>query len=132
MLRTARHLPAAPLLLALAALALPACGSSDDATTAETAATTTTQPDSTTTAKARYTAAQVARTAGFEQNPDGTWTNATGCRITMILLTNAEVLKERTSQDALVVTNSSDDIGVKFDSKAGCREALLANLSQVK
>lgn len=130
MARPTASITAALLLLALAALALPACGSSDDAGTATTASTASTAAAPA--AKARYTAAQVARVAGFERSADGTWTNATGCRITMILLTNAEVLKERTSQDALVVTNSSDDVGVKFDSRAGCREALLANLSQVK
>ena len=74
----------------------------------------------------------MAKTAGFTQKPDGTWTSPTGCTVTMILLTHAAVLQQRTSQDALVVTNSRDDVGVTFDLKAGCREALLANLSQVK
>ena len=50
----------------------------------------------------------------------------------MILPTHAEVLTDRPTPDALVVTNSADDVGVKFDPTAGCREALLANLSQVK
>ena len=50
----------------------------------------------------------------------------------MILPTHAQVLKYRTSQDALVVSNTTDDVGVVFEPKAGCREALLANLSQVK
>ena len=123
----------AALLLALATLALTACGSSDVATTASTAAATTSaQPPAATAAPARYTTRQVARIAGFRQNADGTWTSPTGCTVTMILLTHDEVLKERTSQDALVVSNDRDDVGVKFTLKAGCREALLANLSQVK
>ena len=124
---------AAALLLTLAALALAACGSSDDgSTTATTAAATTSTQAATTTADARYTTAQVAKIAGFKKNADATWTSPTGCRVTMILLTHDAVLKERTSQDALVVSNSLDDVGVKFDLKAGCREALLANLSRVK
>ena len=132
MMRTAPQ-GAAGLLLTLAALALAACGSSGDATTASTAAATTSaQPATTTAAKARYTAGQVAKIAGFTRHADGTWTSPTGCRVTMILLTHDEVLKQRTSQDALVVTNSADDVGVTFDLKAGCREALLANLSRVK
>ena len=119
---------AALLLLSLAVLGTGACGSGDDTITAKT--TSTAAP--VTTEKARYTAQQVAKTAGFTENADGTWTSPTGCRVTMILLTHAGVLKERTSQDALVVSNTADDVGVKFDLKAGCREALLANLSQVK
>lgn len=125
---------AAPLLLSLAALALGACGSSDDGTptgAASSAATTTTSA-ATTSAGARYSARQVAKLAGLTSNPDGTWTNPTGCTVTKILLTRDEVLKNRTSPDALVVTNGADDVGVAFASKAGCREALLANLSQVK
>jgi hypothetical protein len=120
MIRSARHLPALLLLLTFSALGLGACGSSDD-----TAATTTT-------AKGRFTDSQVAKLAGFTRNADGTWTNPTGCRVTTILLTHAEVVKQRTSPDALVVSNGADDLGVVFGAKAGCREALLANLTQVK
>ncbi len=125
MLLPARVLPAA-LILTAGALALAACGSGDDG--ADSTATATTAPA----AAARYTAAQVAKTAGFTENADGTWTNPTGCTVTKILLTHDEVLKNRTSPDALVVTNGADDVGVAFTAKAGCREALLANLSRVR
>jgi len=129
MIRPASHLPAT-LLLTLTAIGLGACGSSGDKTATGTAAPTTATP---VTAKGRYSDKQVAKLAGFTQNADGrTWTNATGCRVTMILPTHAEVLKYRTSPDALVVTNTADDVGVVFDLKPGCREALLANLSRVK
>lgn len=130
MVRTARALPAALLLIAFA-LAFAACGSSDgDGGT--TSATTTSTAAATTSAGARYTAQEVAKTAGFKANGDGTWTNPTGCTVTKILLTHDEVLRDRTSPDALVVTNGADDVGVAFASKTGCREALLANLSRVK
>jgi len=129
MLRTARPLSAA-LILTAGALVLAACGSSDDggASATSTATATTAAPA----VAARHTAQDVAKTVGFKDNGDGTWTSPTGCRVTAILLTHAEVLQQRTSPDALVVTNGADDVGVKFESKAGCREALLANLSQVK
>ena len=128
MIRPARHLPAA-LLLTLTALGLGACGSGDGNGATTTAKTTA----AATPAKGRYSDRQVAKLAGFTQNADGkTWTNPTGCRVTMILPTHAEILKYRTSPDALVVSNSADDVGVVFDLKSGCREALLANLSQVK
>jgi hypothetical protein len=127
MIRPARHLPAT-LLLTLTALGLGACGSSGDETATSTAAPVTAAP-----AKGRYSDKQVAKLAGFTQNADGrTWTNPTGCVVTMILPTHAEVLKYRTSQDALVVSNTTDDVGVVFKLKPGCREALLANLSRVK
>ena len=130
MIRPARHLPAA-LLLTLTALGLGACGSSGDKTATSTAAPATTA--AAVPAKGRYSDKQVAKLAGFTPNADGrSWTSLTGCRVTMILPTHAEVLKYRTSQDALVVTNTADDVGVVFDLKPGCREALLANLSQVK
>ncbi len=113
------------LLLALAALGLGSCGSRDGTTATSTAAAAA--------AKGRYSDRQVAKLAGFTLNADGrTWTNPTGCTVTMILPTHAEVLKRRTSQDAPVVSNTADDVGVVFDPKPGCREALLANLSQVK
>ena len=129
MIRAARHLPAT-LLFTLTALGLGACGSSGDATATSTAAQTTAAAVP---AKGRYSDKQVAKLAGLTPNADGrTWTNATGCRVTMILPTHAEVLKYRTSPDALVVTNTPDDVGVVFDLKPGCREALLANLSRVK
>ena len=129
MIRAARHLPAT-LLFTLTALGLGACGSSGDATATSTAAQTTAAAVP---AKGRYSDKQVAKLAGFTQNADGkTWTNPPGCRVRMILPTHAEILKYRTPQDALVVSNSTDDVGVVFDTKPGCREALLANLSQVK
>jgi hypothetical protein len=128
MVRPARRLPAT-LLLALIVLGAGACGSGGDKTATSTATTTAAAAAP---AKGRYTAKQVARIAGFTQTPGGTWTSPTGCTVTMILLTHEAVVRERTSQDALVVSNSRDDVGVKFDLKAGCREALLANLSQVK
>jgi len=128
MIRPARHLPAA-LLLTLTALGLAACGSGSDKTATSTAAPTT----ATAPAKGRYSTRQIAKLAGFTPNADGrSWTSLTGCRVTMILPTHAEVLKYRTSQDALVVTNTADDVGVVFDLKPGCREALLANLTRVK
>jgi hypothetical protein len=120
----ARHVPAA-LFAALALLALGACGSGGDTT--ETTTTTAAAP-----AQGRYTVAQVEKLTGLKRNGDGTWTSVTGCRVTEILPTHAAILKVRTSPDALVVSNGADDVGVVFDGKAGCREALLANLSQVK
>ena len=131
MVRPARHLPAA-LLLALTVLGAGACGSGGDKTATSTATSTATTAAGAP-AKGRYSDKQVAKLAGFTPNADGrSWTSLTGCRVTMILPTHAEVLKYRTSQDALVVTNTADDVGVVFDLKPGCREALLANLSRVK
>ena len=83
MVRPARHLPAA-LLLALTVLGAGACGSGGDQPATTTATTTAAAAPAT----GRYTAKQVAKIAGFTQNPDGTWTNPTGCRVTMILLTH--------------------------------------------
>ena len=126
MLPVPRHSRTA-LLLAGAVLALGACGSSGDTTQA------TTQAAPAKPAKGRYSVSQVAKLAGFKAAADGhSWTSITGCRVTVIMTTHAEVLTYRPNPDALVVTNPADDIGVKFDPTPGCRDALTANLTKVR
>ncbi len=138
MLRRRPPLSAALLApLAVLALALAACGSSDDpgTTAASTSAASTTAAQTTVTApeKGRFSVKEIVKLTGLKPSDDGkSWTSVTGCHVTAILTTHAEVLAVRTNPDALVVTNGDDDVGVQFDPVAGCREALLANLSQVK
>ena len=109
-------------------LALGGCGSGSGAG-AGSAATATAEPAQ----AARYTAAEVAKLARFTKAPDGEgWVNLTGCRVTKILTTHAEVVENRPDADAFVVTNPADDIGVVFVPGTQCREALTANLTLVK
>ncbi len=115
----ARHHSAA--LLLLAALTLGACGSSDDDAATTTAA-----------ARGRFSIEQVAELAGLKPSETGSWTNVTGCRVTRIMTTRADVAKYQTGVDALVVVNPAGDVGVTFDATPGCRESLQANLIRVK
>ena len=123
-----------PVVLGALAVALGACGSGDGGSTTTTAAPTATTTQATAPAPAgRYTAAEVAKKARFTKAPDGRgWISLTGCRVTRIMTTNAEVLRYRTSPDAFVVTNPADDVGVVFVPGPQCREALTANLTLVK
>lgn len=122
-----RHLPAA-LLLTLAAITLGACGSSDDTAATTAAAQTGTAAQE----RGRFSAEQVAELAGFTAAGGGTWKNATGCEISAILTTRAEVQTYLTSPDALVVVNPAGDAGVRFEPTPGCRESLQANLTKVR
>ena len=76
--------------------------------------------------------AEVAQRIGLKGTPADGWTSLTGCRVTRVMTTHAEVLKYRTSTDPLVVTNPADDVGVVFEPGQQCREALTANLALVK
>lgn len=124
-----RHPRVAPALVLLALGAgLGACGSGSG----DAPATTTTTAAAPAPA-GRYTVAEVARRARLTKAPDGRgWISITGCRVTRILTTHAEVLRYRTSPDALVVTNPADDIGVAFEAGGDCRAALTANLTLVR
>ena len=138
---TRRPATAAAAVLLLAA-ALAGCGSGDDGASTSaasaTSAATATLPASATTAKpgddkARFTEAQVVRLAGLTPIEGGrAWRSQTGCRVTKIFRTRSEVIANRTAFASLVVTNPTDDVGVKFDPVAGCREALTANLTLVR
>lgn len=136
MIRHVRPVPAAALALSAAlALALAACGSSDEPSTtaAGTTTTTVTQATPSTKSKGRFTINQIEDLVGLKPIEGGkAWTSITGCRVTVIMTTHAEVLTYRTTQDEPVVTNPADDVGVKFDPVPGCRDALTANLTKVK
>lgn len=119
------RLGAAALVLTVA---LAGCGSDEPQPTAAATTQAAAAP-----AAGRYTVDEVAKLARMKRAPGGDgWVSLTGCRVTRVLTTRADVLRYRPSADAPVVTNPADDIGVQFTPAPNCREALTANLTLVR